>query len=561
LLLRQFKAFFALSVIGLSVLAGLALVIPFLQSQSSSQTQIAQSLHTEQNFYQQNQDRNSQEAKALEGEYAAGLKLAQSDVRNIAASLQSLQRKLESQREALRRDWSAAIHRVPDQSGEASKEQTLELAEVTPDPALLQLMRRQEALDSASARLGEANAAFYHFHNGLAGPDAELTISQLLALEGQIKTHPKSLLPALSSTSFANAPELAAIRASMDRLSPLLQGPKSLRQLRERQQEAVARNRQQLEGFLARLDSFLLQQRGTQFSSWQQRASIAMGLLVLALGLGAMLFGRQILAGLRSVTEEQSQFQEALRDWESRHAEALAALERRTQQCRQWVGRVAERSEQIGGISQFLGVATAAIRHHLDEIRSALLTQDEARAALSDAALRLAASQAEIRQGASGLSQIASQSRILSFNASVEASRSAEGGAAFLVVADAMRQLAERSSHTAAQMEETFERSQLEIAQVQDALQALNAPAALLSRASAHLADSVEQQSQKIDEISIAAQALQPASQRRGKRSNRVQRATLLTLVPAPEPQVPVETEVAEDEQTEGQSSEQSMVA
>jgi hypothetical protein len=518
----------------------------------------------------------------LEAEFAASGRAAQAEVHKAGRLLQGLQRRLESQRELLRRDWSAAIHRAPELSADPSAEPSASSPSSTPpvpDPVLLQLSRRQQALDELSRRVLDTNAVFQDFQSALAASSQELAVSELQSLEQQAQGRRAELLRLLASTGPSDLSELAALRELVEHLSPFVEGPKSLAQVRLRQQQAEARQRQKLDGLLGRLDSFLLQEGEKPLGSWQKATGLALLLFALGLGLGAVIYGRRILAGLRSLLDEQSQFQETLSDWESRHAEAMAAFERRTEQCRQWVGRVAGRADQVIGIAQLLGAAGAAMRQRLEGMRGALESQSQARLALRDAATRLAASQLEIRQGASGLAQIASQSRILSFNASVEASRSGlgagsgsgeESGAAFLVVADAMRQLAEQSSQTAAQLESHCEASQRELIAVQTALGAWEAPSALLLRSTHAISDSLEQQSQQTQALSEVAEALQPASRRgqKHKQARRSQvsrsqaiRSQVITLVPMASPAVEAKNPEFAGEEIGEEIGEQSRVA
>ena len=71
----------------------------------------------------------------------------------------------------------------------------------------------------------------------------------------------------------------------------------------------------------------------------------------------------------------------------------------------------------------------------------------------------------KISQAATLISEIASQTNLLSLNASIEAARAGEAGRGFAVVADQIRQLAEQSTKSAVDTRELIEGSLEEIAE------------------------------------------------------------------------------------------------
>lgn len=520
------------------------------RGEEASQKQKAEEIRKEQRSL-----RDSKEEQRSAAEWAASRRAAQGELLKAAAALQGLQRRLEAEREALRREWALAIRRPVELApgaetaavapGEAlvnagvapAKDEDVKAPASNPDPVLVQLSRRQEYADALASRLLDVNSALQEFHSSFSSFVSESasapSMEELKAFGGQIQARYLTVAsrlaraePQLALGRNVAIAEFAELQASWTQVGAFLQGPKSMIQSRIRQQQALSRQREQLEGLLGRMDSFLLAEGRTEVDPRQRNLGQVLAVLALGFALGCAWFGRQILSGLRSWVGERSQYQATLQDWELRHAQAVQAFEQRTEQCRRWLSRVAERGERVGALADVFQTFGAALRQRVESLCAGLERQSQARAAMAEAAARLVKADAQIRQGASGLSQIASQSRILSFNASVEASRSGVAGAAFLVVADAMRQLAERSADTAAQIEASCQNSGEDLAQLQTALASLEGECLALDRVAGDLSECVEQQAQPSVELSEIAFMLKPASARGRQGSRRRQKLT-----------------------------------
>lgn len=563
MLVRQFKILLTVSAVGFGAFASAAFLVPLWfpgwLGQDAAQQRRAEAIRSEE---QSLRKRSEDQHNGLQSVTAR--RAVQEELLITCSALHGLQTRLEKQREALRREWAEEIHRPLEEVPAAGALTTNELdvkseprqeSAGSPNPALLKLSRRQEAVDQMGIRVLDLSTALQDFQSSFSSAASTLAAGQLKDLPSQLQQRHATFekrLGALEAqvASGGSAPlaELADLRASWNRLVVPLQGPKGMIQslIREREQEAI--RRQQMEGLFARLDAFLLNERQRQLGPVQRSAWLLAALVALGFALSCARLGRRILSGLRSWAGERSQYQATLQDWELRHEEAVRALEQRTEQCRRWLDRVAERGQRVGAIAEVFHTIGAALRQKVESLCAGLERQSQARSSLAEAAARLELADAQIRQGASGLSQIASQSRILSFNASVEASRSGVAGAAFLVVADAMRQLAERSAATAAQIEASCQDSSQELAELQIALASLEGESLTLDRAVADLSECVQQQAQGSRELSEMASLLKPASARGRQGSRRREKlapqaklanqAGVLQMVPSAQAQV-----------------------
>ncbi len=115
-----------------------------------------------------------------------------------------------------------------------------------------------------------------------------------------------------------------------------------------------------------------------------------------------------------------------------------------------------------GGVEQNAQQSKAALGK-MEEVKQATIDSNEEMASMTAAMQRISATSLEIAKIVTEIEDIASQTNLLSLNASIEAARAGEAGRGFSVVAEQIRKLAESSSQSALHTKELIDASVAEV--------------------------------------------------------------------------------------------------
>ncbi|BAL26067.1 methyl-accepting chemotaxis protein [Azoarcus sp. KH32C] len=184
------------------------------------------------------------------------------------------------------------------------------------------------------------------------------------------------------------------------------------------------------------------------------------------------------------------------------------------------IAAVANSAEEVRGMSLDAKSRTKESHDNLEQLVREVGAIETAVRAMAESAAAFIDSTTTITSMTRQVREIADQTNLLALNAAIEAARAGEQGRGFAVVADEVRKLAERSSHSAGQIDQVTtglgDRSSEVERAIQGGLQALEKSHACVERVVSSLAqadDSVARANNGIDDIARAVTEQRAASQ------------------------------------------------
>ncbi len=174
-------------------------------------------------------------------------------------------------------------------------------------------------------------------------------------------------------------------------------------------------------------------------------------------------------------------------------------------------------AESIAHAAENAEASSAQARHYADEADKSRVEME----AMVEAMARINETSKKIENIISEIEDIASQTNLLSLNASIEAARAGEAGRGFAVVADQIRQLADQSTQSAVDTRQLIEGSLLEIShgnsaaeraansieEVVEGIKKIAESSRELSTVSADMANAMKQAEAGVSQISEVVQS------------------------------------------------------
>ena len=242
-------------------------------------------------------------------------------------------------------------------------------------------------------------------------------------------------------------------------------------------------------------------------------------IMMLTLGIIAIVLGTLITVFItRGITNSINRIVDSLTEGANQVAAASNQLSASSQQLAEGS---AEQSTSLEETSSTLEESTSMVQQITENTKQAALLSDQAKEAVDKSnqeMQEMTESMDEIKKSSDQISKvikviddIAFQTNILALNAAVEAARAGEAGMGFAVVAEEVRNLAQRSAQaakdTAGMIENNIELSEKGVnvtQRVQEALNEVTVQAKKISELMAEIAASSQEQSQGISQINSA---------------------------------------------------------
>lgn len=168
---------------------------------------------------------------------------------------------------------------------------------------------------------------------------------------------------------------------------------------------------------------------------------------------------------------DNEQFARGLQSDALRQAEELAVTLNSVQMMTDSIRRVAENAREAEEVARSAAAVAAKGGDSVENTVAGILQIRETVAETTRKVKRLAESSQEISKIVSAISQIASRTNLLALNASIEAARAGEAGRGFAIVADEVRQLADRSAKALKDIEQIVLQIQSETSLVMQAME------------------------------------------------------------------------------------------
>ena len=183
---------------------------------------------------------------------------------------------------------------------------------------------------------------------------------------------------------------------------------------------------------------------------------------------------QQVKEAARQVNEgaaESSSFARGLSEDALRQAEELAVSLNSSQMMTESIQRVADNAKEAESVARTASETALKGGEAVDSTVAGILQIRETVAQSTRKVKRLAESSQEISKIVSVISQIATRTNNLALNASIEAARAGDAGRGFAVIADEVRQLADRSSKSLRDIEKIVLQIQSETSSVMIAME------------------------------------------------------------------------------------------
>jgi twitching motility protein PilJ len=183
---------------------------------------------------------------------------------------------------------------------------------------------------------------------------------------------------------------------------------------------------------------------------------------------------QQVKMAARQVTKSSTEneiFARSLSSDALRQAEELAVTLNSVQVMTDSIQRVAESAREAEEVARSASATAIRGGEAVERTVSGILEIRETVAETTRKVKRLAESSQEISKIVALISQIASRTNLLALNASIEAARAGEAGRGFAIVADEVRQLADRAAKASKEIEQIVLQIQGETSSVMTAME------------------------------------------------------------------------------------------